>query len=282
MSDEHEPGTRFITFGDAELNGRAGPEPQPGDPLISQLARHLLAAPDTERRRPLVQAALRAAGFDWLCYCRVLRIGEFVSRCAWFDTYSPPGWPARYADEHFFEIDPRPGVASSVEWPCAWALDTLFAGPLAPRCEALARRFTSTARQYGLLSGVSFAVATPHPLEQSIVMLSSAQAGSAWIGDTTLAQAYVIGTALHAFIEARARHLLPVPSGERLSDAQRAILRFVTQGFSDREMAGRLSMSTHNVRYHLRQLEKIYNAQNRVQLAYVAGRLLGDDQDADR
>lgn len=276
MSDEQDQGTRFITFGDAELNGRAGPEPEPGDHLIGQLARHLLAAPDADHRQPLVQTALRAAGFDWLCYCRVLRIGQFVSRCAWFDTYSPPGWPARYAQERFFDIDPRPGIASTVEWPCAWEIDTLFSGTLAPRCEAFARRFVSTARQHGILSGVSFAVTTGHPLEQSIVMLSSVQRGSEWIGDTALAKAYVIGTALHAFIEARARHLLPVPSGERLSDAQRAILRFVTQGVSDREMAGQLGMTPHNVRYHLRQLKKIYNAQNRVQLAYIAGRLLGD------
>lgn len=276
MSDAHEEGTRVLTFGDAELDGRAGPEPEPGDRLIGQLAQHLLAAPDTGHRQSLMRAALRAAGFDWLCYCRVLRIGEFVSRCAWFDTYSPPGWPMRYAQGRFFEIDPRPGVTAFIEWPRAWEIDTLFTGTRAPRCEAFARDFVSAARQYGILSGVGFGVSTGHPLEQSIVMLSSAQAGSAWIGDTTLAHAYVIGTALHALVEARARHLLPAPSGERLSDAQRAILRFVTQGFSDREMAGELAMSPHNVRYHLRQLKKIYNAQNREQLAYIAGRLLDD------
>lgn len=274
MSDEQEEGTRFLTFGDADLNGRPGPAVEPGERRIGELAHRLAAASDTTMRQQLVRDALRAAGFDWLCYCRVLRIGEFVSRCAWFDTYSPPGWPARYAQERFFEIDPRPGVAASVEWPQAWDLGTLFEGRLAPRCEAFARRFVSTAKQHGMLSGVSFGVTTNHPLEQSIVMLSSTHEGSAWIGDTTLAEAYVIGTAVHAFIEARARHLLPVPSGERLSDAQRAILRFVTRGFSDREMAEALDMSPHNVRYHLRQLKKIYNAQNRVQLAYIAGRLL--------
>ncbi|MCX4161467.1 MULTISPECIES: LuxR family transcriptional regulator [Paraburkholderia] len=276
MNDTDEEGTRFITFGDADLNGRTGTAPEPGDRLFGQLAQHLAAAPDSATRQQLVRTALRAAGFDSLCYCRVLRIGEFISRCAWFDTYSPPGWPARYAQEDFFQIDPRPGITACVEWPAAWDLDTLFSGTLAPRCETFARRFVSVAQQHGLNSGVSFGVATAHPLEHSIVMLSSAQHGRAWIVDTTLGAAYAIGTAIHAFIEARARHLLPVPSGERLSEAQRAILRFVTQGISDREMAEKLVMSPHNVRYHLRQLKKIYNAQNRVQLAYIAGRLLDD------
>jgi DNA-binding NarL/FixJ family response regulator len=43
---------------------------------------------------------------------------------------------------------------------------------------------------------------------------------------------------------------------------------------SDKAIAEQLNMSPHNVDYHLRQLKKKYGAQNRVQLAYMAGRML--------
>jgi DNA-binding CsgD family transcriptional regulator len=280
MSDTGDDRTRFLTFGDNAIDGVAVPQRAEAagnaGPALAEIARTLTLAPDSVTRQALMRTAIRNAGFDWLCYCRVLRIGEFVSRCVWFDTYSPPGWPQRYEGERFFEIDPRVGFACRFEWPRAWDLDSMFSPAMPPRCEAVARRFTATMRQFGLESGVSFGLSTGHPLEHCIITLSSAHAGRSWIADTALGEAYAVGVGLHAFLDARATHVLPALAGERLSDVQRAILRFVTQGFSDKEMAEQLEMSAHNVGYHLRQLKKIYNAQNRVQLAYIAGRLLGD------
>jgi DNA-binding CsgD family transcriptional regulator len=58
-----------------------------------------------------------------------------------------------------------------------------------------------------------------------------------------------------------------------LSDLQRRILNFTASGLSDRAIAQQLNMSRSNVDYHMRQIRKKYGVLNRVQLAYLAGRL---------
>ena len=281
MSETGEEHTALFTFGDTQLDhegAQAAPDTalSAGGQGLAGIGRQLLEAPGREARRPLMREVIQRAGFDSLCYCHIVRIGEFVSRAAWFDTYSPPGWAERYGREQFFQIDPRVAYACRFEWPFAWDLESMFSTPMAERCEAFARRFSHAAKQAGLQSGVSVGLATGNPLEHCIITLSSTQTGRGWIADTTLGEAYAIGVGLHTFIEARARSLLPSLTADTLNDVQRSILRFVTQGLSDREMAESLSMSAHNVGYHLRQLKKIYNAQNRVQLAYIAGCILGD------
>ena len=281
MSETGEEQTALFTFGDTQLDhegAQAAPDTalSAGGQGLAGIGRQLLEAPGSEARQALMREVIQRAGFDSLCYCRIVRIGEFVSRAAWFDTYSPPGWAERYGREQFFEIDPRVTYACRFEWPFAWDLESMFSTPMAERCEAFARRFSNAAKQAGLHSGVSFGLATGNALEHCIITLSSAQTGRSWIADTTLGEAYAIGVGLHTFIEARARSLMPSLTADTLNDVQRSILRFVTQGLSDREMAESLSMSAHNIGYHLRQLKKIYNAQNRVQLAYIAGCILGD------
>jgi DNA-binding CsgD family transcriptional regulator len=281
MSETGDEQTALFTFGDTQLDhedAQAATQTTliSGGHGLAGIGRQLLEAPGSEERQALMREVIQRAGFDSLCYCRIVRIGEFVSRAAWFDTYSPPGWAERYGHEQFFGIDPRVTYACRFEWPFAWDLESMFSTPMAERCEVFARRFTHAMKQAGLHSGVSFGLATGNALEHCIVTLSSAQTGRTRIADTTLGEAYAIGVGLHAFIEARAHSLMPSLTAETLNDVQRSILRFVTQGLSDREMAESLSMSAHNIGYHLRQLKKIYNAQNRVQLAYIAGCILGD------
>lgn len=90
-----------------------------------------------------------------------------------------------------------------------------------------AKRFVSTALQFGAQSGVTFGLPIARPFEHAIVTLSSAQPNRRWIIDATIREAYAIGIALHSFIEPRIDRLLPDWEMSKLTDAQRCILRCV-------------------------------------------------------
>ncbi len=269
-----------VTFGDRQLDGRPIEAPiQARHPAFGgepALLTDLGCCEDLSVRRNLTSAAIHKAGFDWLCYWLIQRVGERVSALAWFDTYSPPGWAERFNRDAFFDTDPRIDFACRFDWPLAWDLDSLFGLPASRASAAAAKRFVSGAIQVGAHSGVTFGLPTERPFEHAIVTLSSAQPNRRWITDATIGEAYAIGVSLHSFIEPRIDRLLPEWEVSMPTEVQTSMLRCVAQGLSNREIAERMSMSVHTVAYHLRQLEKRFDALNRVQLAYIAGRILDD------
>jgi DNA-binding CsgD family transcriptional regulator len=280
MNDASEPHTAVTFFGDAHLDEpcRSSREAAASAPGlgVAGLAASLARARDTTERQALMRDTIQQAGFDWLCYWRIVRIGEFVSRAAWFDTYAPRGWPERYSREQFFNVDPRVTLACRFEWPFAWASEALVSTSTMSRLDEPVRRLGKAMEQFGLQSGVCFGIPTRNALEHCVIMLSSSQQGDGWIADTKLGEVYAIGVGLNAFIQERVQNPIPAIDARHLNQVQHAILRCVTEGLSDREIAEQLSTSTHNIAYHLRQLKKIFNAQNRVQLAYIAGCILAD------
>ncbi|MGT2433929.1 autoinducer binding domain-containing protein [Cupriavidus basilensis] len=99
---------------------------------FSETAQDLRAAHGAQERQLLLRAVLRSIGFDWLCYYRLTRIGESITRVLYFRAYSPPNWPKRYVDERYFEVDPRLAFALRYEWPLVWDLADLGATLTAP------------------------------------------------------------------------------------------------------------------------------------------------------
>lgn len=269
-----------VTFGDRQLDSQPVEEGiqawQPGTTRESALLTDLGCYEDLTVRRHLTSSAIHKAGFDWLCYWLIQRVGERVGALAWFDTYSPPGWAERFNRDAFFDTDPRIDFACRFDWPLAWDLQTLFGQHTSRVGAAAAKRFVAGAVQVGAQSGVTFGLQTERPFEHAIVTLSSAQPDRRWITDATIGEAYAIGVSLHSFIEPRIDQLLPDWQISVPTDVQRSMLRCVSQGLSNREIAEQMSMSVHTVAYHLRQLEKRFDALNRVQLAYIAGRILDD------
>jgi DNA-binding CsgD family transcriptional regulator len=231
---------------------------------------------DSAARQHAMQRAIYDVGFDWLCYCKVQRIGERLTNVAWFTTYSPPGWATRYHEEGLSEIDPRIPFACRYDWPIVWDLDSLFRVPTDAWTDVARRSFIASAIDMGVRSGITFGLPGSLLFERAIVTVSSHQPHRRWITDTIVGQAYGLGTLLHAYIEPRARSMLPTLSREALSDAQVTLLRYVTEGLSTREIAVRVNRSVHTVAWQLKRLEETYCAQNRAQLAYIAGRILQD------
>lgn len=263
----------FFNDGDVAADAAVHPSPLfvPRNASLGQVAQQLTETADSGERRNLVRNVLRRAGFDWLCYCRMLRIGQRVVELAWFDSYSPPGWATRYCAENFFAVDPRLDIACRIEWPFLWDVDSLAAMAPAPLRGSRIQHLADASNGAGMRSGVCIGIGTANPLERCFAVLSSSQAGRSWIADTTAGTAYAIAIGLHTWVSPYAGRLLSRISVDGLSAVQRSILQCVTEGMSDREIATSIGLQPHRVAQHVRQLLTFFRAHNRVQLAYIAG-----------
>jgi DNA-binding CsgD family transcriptional regulator len=157
------------------------------------------------------------------------------------------------------------------DWPLVWDHETLAADrAITAESNERMQRFLEDADSCGTRSGIAFGLVDPASLEHSVMIFSSVNATSEWINDRVVGQAYALGLGVHAFL---AEHMASMAQTPTLSDLQRRILNFTASGLSDREIAQQLNMSRSNVDYHMRQIRKKYGVLNRVQLAYLAGRL---------
>ena len=288
--------SNFFVFGDTDLDSVADSPldyEAPDGQRLAGIAHDLAKVDSAQARHALLRPALRAAGFDSLCYMRVSRIGDTVNRLAYFNAFSPAGWAQRYLRERFYEIDARLAYSCRHEWPMLWYLSSIASPPsvtgmgqpagtvMAPPpgqgtiAAARAERLATAARDAGMLSGVSFGLGTPDALDTCVVMFASSQPSKARLPDMAIGHAYALAVGLHEFLALRAPQLHRSTYVTQLSDIQRSILELVTLGMNDKDIAERLGTSHHNVDYYLRQLKKLYHATNRVQLAYIAGRVLG-------
>jgi len=267
---------------DPELGLGPGPVALPreeGQPARSSAARlaaladGLTAQSDGAQRRALIRSCIIDAGFDWLCYYRIMCLDGSVSRAAWYAQYSPPGWAEAYCSAHCFDADMRIVKACTAGWPFAWVLDDLVARDEAAggRRSGAARSLATLAARAGIGSGVTVGFETARPFEYCIVTLSSTLATRAWISDATMGAALVLAGEIHAFIEPRMGPLLTATGADGLAGLQRRMLDLMTQGFSDREIGALLSLSTDQVAYQLGGIERRFGTRNRAQLAYVAG-----------
>jgi DNA-binding CsgD family transcriptional regulator len=303
--DADTDASNYLVFGDTDLdNAPDAPldEDIPDGQRLAGIAHDLAKVGTAPARHALLRPALRAAGFESLCYLRVSRIGDTINGIAYFNAFSPSGWAQRYLRERFHEIDARLAYSCRHEWPMLWDLSSIastgspagtaqgghggiggigghaaasMASAAAPLAAARAERFAAAARDAGMLSGVSFGLGTPGALDTCVVMFASSQPSKARLPDMAIGHAYALAVGVHEFLKARAPQLHRPASTAELSDVQRSILELVTLGLNDKDIAERLGTSHHNVDYYLRQLKKLYHATNRVQLAYIAGRVLG-------
>lgn len=275
LADDHP--IDVTAFGERELDQVAlskATVPHDATYCASELLLAITRCRDGAARECQVRSAIRDAGFQWLCFWRIYRVGERVRRAAWFDTYSPPGWRACFERSGFFDVDPRVGSASRYDWPFAWDLALLSSNRHQQDADLAIRRFRQSAAQAGVGSGVTIGLPSNGIFGRVIVTLSSVRADRRWITDKAMGEAHAIALAMHEFVEPRRRHLISDPEAGALNEVQHAVLRFVSRGFSNREIAERLAISVHVVTQHLQQLEQRYAVRNRVQLAYVAARML--------
>jgi len=240
------------------------------------LLKQLLAAEAPALRRQTVRALTRSLGFDSLVYGRFVRQGDRWLPQAFCTTYADLSWLQRYVCASYHRVDPRLTCALQSSLPCIWSIDALRHESDAADF-SLTQAFLDDLASTGARSGALLGLHGSHAAtERHVVSLSSRNEGSAWLNDALLGQVLTLGFCLN---ELYTRHL-PVPTQTALTEAshpglsalQSAILECVAHGLGDKQIAARLSLSLHNVDYHLRQLRRRFSVRNRVQLTQAAQR----------
>jgi DNA-binding CsgD family transcriptional regulator len=238
------------------------------------LLKQLLAAEAPAMRRQTVRALTRSLGFDSLVYGRFVRQGDRWLPQAFCTTYADVSWLQRYVCASYHRVDPRLACAMQSSLPCIWSIDALRQETDAADA-SLTHAFLDDLASTGARSGALLGFHGSHAgTERHVVSLSSRNEGSAWLNDALLGQVLTLGFCLNELYA----NYLPAPAELQptegvhggLTPLQRAILDCVARGLGDKQIAALLSLSSHNVDYHLRQLRRRFSVRNRVQLTQAA------------
>jgi DNA-binding CsgD family transcriptional regulator len=228
----------------------------------------LLAAGSAPERDALLRSRLCAIGADWVGHARVTQPPGEPAWLSAFTTQAPEAWASHCLQVGHLLTHAEGSEASASVLPLAWDLEraVALAGPAAgPAIDGL--------RAAGGGSGLVFRLPALEPAPVwSFVCLVSRNRHTDWIGDHGLGSAVTLGLCLHEFLS---RHVQQtgVPCAEPaavLLPAQRHILRCLSLGWSNKEIARCLSLSLHAVDYHLRQLRRRFDVHNRTQLVRAA------------
>jgi DNA-binding CsgD family transcriptional regulator len=244
---------------------RPAAAPRPGMPA---LLADLLAAGSALERDALLRGRLRAIGADWVGHARVAQPPGEPPWLSAFTTQASVAWTSHCLRVGHLLAHADGGEMSASGLPLAWDLEQLeaLAGPAAgPAIEGL--------RAGGGGSGLVFRLPALEPAPAwSFVCLVSRAPHTEWIGEHGLGCAVTLGLCLHEFLlrhveQPEAPCAAPPPV---LLPAQQRILRCLSQGWSNKEIARCLRLSLHAVDYHLRQLRRRFDVHNRTQLVRAA------------
>ncbi|MBN3817963.1 DNA-binding response regulator [Paraburkholderia sp. Se-20369] len=218
-------------------------------------------------------ARLRQIGFSTLGYGAYEMIGRRILCAHLLRDLAPPTFMQPYIEGMLYETDPRFAQVRQSGFPVAWRLDEI---------EAAAQRggdrkvlaLAGHLRAHAMNSGVIFSLSAPRLDLRVAVNVTSETHDTDWIDDRVIGGALSVSLAVHRvalpFLEAR----IARTRGFALGLEQQAVLERLVHGLSDQEIASALRTSLHKVGHHIRSLEKLFNVQNRAQLAYLAARRL--------
>jgi DNA-binding CsgD family transcriptional regulator len=233
----------------------------------------LLKTSSFAERQRLVRTTLNAIGFEWMTYVNTAwRHGTPISTRV-LTSYANPRWSDIYFGSRYGEIDFRLQKARCSSLPVVWDLCDVASQMSAPNATPRHRAFVEQMDDCGLRSGVLWCVASAIQLEErTMISFSSARPNRKWIGYGVLAQSLMLALCVHELQSVHMR--LPGTPGLRPagSPTRQEILRCVSQGQSVKEIAYRLQLSDHAVKYHLRELRRHFAVNNRLQLISAAAK----------
>jgi DNA-binding CsgD family transcriptional regulator len=168
-------------------------------------------------------------------------------------------------------MDPRFAEVRQSGFPVAWQLDRL--DEEAQRTgDRRTLALVAHLRAHAMNCGVIFSLSAPQLDLRVAVSLTSEAHDSDWIDDRVIGSALAISLAVHRFVQPFLEARVLRARDITLAEDQEAVLARLVQGLSDQEIANALSTSLHKVGYHIQALERMFNVQNRAQLAYLAAR----------
>jgi len=268
------PVPSVLLYEEADLLPMARPQRATAPRLVNEL----LNAGTPQARERIVCARLQDMGFEWMAHCTLSLPPQGMPHQACLSTYANASWLASYFRHDHRCIDPRQLEAPRSSLPLVWDVRDLEEGLAGHPAQARARQFIQDLEDSGIHSGIFLRIVSSaaQPGEHAVVSLQSSTHDRRWIGESLLGEALTFGLSLHDFLS---RHVQrPVPpaqgaSGAGLPAMQQEVLRLVTHGLTDKQIAGRLHVSAHTVDYHLRQLRLRFAVRNRVQLVHATEHL---------
>lgn len=230
----------------------------------------LQGASSSQQRHRLMHDALQDVGFEWLAYGSVKVSAGRCEPISFFTPFAHPLWTQRYFTQRHHEVDERQRDAAASSLPLVWDIADM---DQRAAVGGHARRFTDQLCSTGIGSGVLLSLASSTRADERIVISLMARATRRdWIGEGVVGQALVLALSLHEFLSQQVQPALApaVSPWMDMSATQQDILNCLIEGHSDKVIAHRLSMSSHAVDYHMRQLRRRFSARNRVQLVHAA------------
>ncbi|KVR07208.1 LuxR family transcriptional regulator, partial [Burkholderia ubonensis] len=218
-------------------------------------------------------ARLRQIGFSTLGYGAYEMIGRRMLCAHLLRDLAPATFMQPYIEGMLYETDPRFAQVRQSGFPVAWRLDDIEAAAQRGGDRKVAA-LAGHLRAHAMNSGVIFSLSAPRLDLRVAVNVTSETHGTDWIDDRVIGGALSVSLAVHRvalpFLEARVARA----RGFALGQEQQAVLERLVHGLSDQEIASALRTSLHKVGHHIRSLERLFNVQNRAQLAYLAARRL--------
>ena len=213
---------------------------------------------------------LQQAGFSTFSYMALESIGRRILRAYAMREMGNVGFTTIYLKSRLYETDPRLAVLRESGLPVTWNLDQLEAR--SNMSDPRVRSLISTLRAHGMHTGLILGLPAPRADLRIALTLSSQACDTDWIDDrvmgSVLASCMTIGRLMQPYVEECARAARIVT----LTDEQAAVLDRLVRGLSDHEIAADVMASLHRVTQHVKTLQKMFNVENRAQLAYLAAR----------
>jgi DNA-binding CsgD family transcriptional regulator len=248
--------------------------PARGTAIPSPLA-GLVAARDAAERRRAIDDMLLAIGCDWLAFGALVPAREGARPVSMVTAHADPRWVRHYCAEGYYEVDPRLALATRSSLPAAWTLGQLEECAADAPARAPVRRFVQDLAGTGMRGGAFLVLPGEPEGRRHFVSLLARTPDPRLLSGERIGEVLTLGLCLHEYYTRYSGLPDRADPAALLTPVQREILGHVARGESDKRIAHHLSISSHAVDYHMRQLRNRFAVHNRVQLAQASRTLLG-------
>lgn len=205
-----------------------------------------------------LQRQTQALEFDYYALCVRHPVPFTRPRTSVHSSY-PQQWMAQYQSENYFAIDTVLKPENFIQGHLPWT-DELFTD---------AQQLWDGARDHGLRKGITQCLMMPnHALGFLSVSCTSLQAHSISSEEVELRLQMLVQMALTTLL--RFEHETVMPPEMKFSKREREILKWTAEGKTSAEIAIILSISENTVNFHQKNMQKKFNAPNKIQIACYA------------
>lgn len=219
----------------------------------------ILAAESFDELRERTQTLVVQLGFDGFLYLTLVGKCDPGENPDTFILSSyDPAFVKHYQDHHCYRFDPAAIHIRQHQYPIHWGRHS-FTG-------TCAEPMYQTARKYGICSGATFPVTPP-----SVTIAGFGYACNQEIEDSlhailaSMPHGQLLATFVHQAIT-RLLNLYESPQAHSITERERACLNLAAQGLRDGEIADMLGISPRTVLFHLGNVKRKLEADNRSQM----------------